>query len=226
MTLLLFDIDGTLVRVNGGVHQAVAHAISSVTGREAFTDGVPFSGRTDLAIFRDVLNESGISSPSAVLQDVIARYAETAQETIHSRHVEILPGVSTLLSQLSGRDDVFLGLVTGNVEAVAYHKLRCAGLAEYFSVGAFGSDHADRSALPPMALQRASETSGRSFSPEHTTIIGDTHHDIQCAHATGTRSVAVCTGRFSRSELSPHAPDLLLDNLINPPRVIDQVLEI
>jgi len=226
MTLLLFDIDGTLLHVTGGVRPAVTHAVASATGTRASTDGVPFSGRTDLAIFHDVLVESGIPDPSPHLEDVIARYAETAQKTIQSHHVNPLPGVVDLLSRLARREDVFLGLVTGNVEAIAYHKLRRANLADYFPIGAFGNDHSDRTELPPMALRRASEQSGHSFSADRTAIIGDTRHDIHCAQMAGARSVAVCTGRFSRSELASHTPDLLLDTLTDPHHFIEQVLEI
>lgn len=224
MTLLLFDIDGTLLRVNGGVERAVAHAISSVTGREMRTDGVSYSGRTDLEIFQDVLHESGVPNPRPVLDEVITLYAETAQKTIESHHVTPLPGVLDLLSSLAARPDVFLGLVTGNVEAVAYHKLRRAGLADYFPTGAFGGDDADRTKLPPLALRRATQHTGHPFSTEQTVVIGDTRHDIHCAQASGTRSVAVCTGQFARADLAAHTPDLLFDNLADTRHFIDQVL--
>jgi phosphoglycolate phosphatase-like HAD superfamily hydrolase len=216
MPLLLFDIDGTLLHVTGGVDRAVGHAVSTVTGRTVSTEGVSFSGRTDPEIFRDVLRASGVADPEPVLDEVIAAYVEAAQETIGPADVELLPGIRALLSALSARPDVFLGLLTGNVEAIAYHKLRGAGLPDVFSVGAFGSDDADRAALPPIAVQRASARVERSFSLPDTVIIGDTHHDIRCARAAGSRSVAVCTGRYGRADLEPHGPDLLLEDLRDP----------
>jgi phosphoglycolate phosphatase-like HAD superfamily hydrolase len=225
MPLLLFDIDGTLVHVTGGVQAAVSHAIQTVTGRSVCTDGVTFAGRTDPSIFSDVLRVSGISDPAAILEDVIRTYADRAQETIGPTDVTVLPGVSALLAELSQRSNVHLGLVTGNVEPVAYHKLRRAGLASYFSVGAFGSDHADRNALPAMAVRRASSHAERSFSLPRTTIIGDTQHDIECARSAGTRVAAVCTGSYTRDELHPHTPDLLFDTLQNTESVIENLLE-
>lgn len=224
MTLLLFDIDGTLLRVTGGVDRAVAHAITTVTGRSVSTDGVSFSGRTDPEIFRDVLRASGVADPEPVLDDVIATYAEAARQTIGPADVKLLPGIPALLSALSDRPDVFLGLLTGNVEAIAYHKLRGAGLPDVFSVGAFGSDDADRAALPPIAVRRASSRADQSFSLPDTVIIGDTHHDIHCARAAGSRSVAVCTGHYGRADLAPHAPDLLLDDLRDPRAFIAEIL--
>ena len=224
MHLLLFDIDGTLVHVTGGVHSAVSHAIDTVTGRSVRTDGVTFAGRTDPAIFSDVLRVSGVPDPSSVLDDVIDVYAERAQETIGPGDVTTLPGVSALLADLAGRPDVCLGLVTGNVESVAYHKLRRAGLASYFSVGAFGSDHADRDELPPMAVRRASSQLGPAVSLQRTTVIGDTRHDIQCARSSGARIAAVCTGSYTRDDLHPHTPDLLFDTLQNTQAVVDDLL--
>lgn len=225
MTLLLFDVDGTLLQVNGGARRAVVRAVSAVTDQPVSVDGVSFSGRTDPNIFRDVLRANGIADPDAVLDTVLDHYVEAAQETIRPDHVTPLPGVNTLLSILADRTDVLLGLVTGNVEAVAYHKLRKADLAEYFAVGAFGSDHADRTALPRLAARRAAAHAGRSFPPARTVVIGDTRHDIRTARATGAQAVSVCTGRVARRDLSAQTPDLLFEDFQDPEEFVAQILK-
>jgi phosphoglycolate phosphatase-like HAD superfamily hydrolase len=224
MIPLLFDIDGTLLRVSGGVEEAAAHAVSTVTGQGLSTEGVTFSGRTDPNIFRDVLRASGVADPDAVLEDVLAAYAEAARDTIRPTDVEVLPGVRSLLAALSKRDDVVLGLLTGNVETVAYHKLRSGDLADPFSVGAFGSDHGDRAALPALALQRLAAESGASLSATRAVVIGDTQKDIACARAAGSRVAVVCTGRYGRGDLHPHGPDLLFDDLQDHRACIEQIL--
>jgi len=224
MISLLFDVDGTLLRVTGGVSRAAAHAVSTVTGQPLSTEGVSFSGRTDPNIFRDVLRASGVAEPDAVLDDVLAAYAEAARDTIRPADVEVLPGVRSLLAALAERDDVVLGLLTGNVEPVAYHKLRSADLAAPFSVGAFGSDHGDRAALPALAIRRLEDASGHPLSSERAVVIGDTPRDVACARAAGSRVVAVCTGRNGRSDLQPHGPDLLFDDLRDHRNVIAQIL--
>jgi phosphoglycolate phosphatase-like HAD superfamily hydrolase len=224
MTPLLFDIDGTLLRVTGGVTRAAARAVSAVTGQSLSTEGVSFSGRTDPNIFRDLLRASGVAEPDLVLDDVLAAYVEAAEETIRSGDVEILPGVRALLAALAERDDVILGLCTGNVEPVAYHKLRKADLDALFSVGAFGSDHGDRAALPALALRRLEDWSGHTLSPDQAVIVGDTQKDIACARAAGSRVVAVCTGRYGRDDLQPHAPDLLLNDLRDPQTSMEKIL--
>jgi phosphoglycolate phosphatase len=224
MRLLLFDIDGTLLRVNGGARTALRNAAEHVTGQSVSTDGVAFSGRTDPAIFRDVLATNGLSTTDALLSEVMHAYVEIAPKTIQPENVTPLAGAAELLSLLSSRTDVSLGLVTGNLEAIAFHKLKVAGLNDHFPVGGFGSDNANRSKLPPLALHRATEHFGHSFSPENTVVIGDTGHDIDCARSAGTMAAAVCTGRPSRANLISHNPDLVFGSFENPSTVADRLV--
>ena len=225
MTLLLFDIDGTLVQVNGTSRTAIAHALSSLTDRPISTDRVSFSGRTDPAIFESVLSRNGLSATDAVLTEIIEGYVEAMRDALTPADVEVLPGVRPLLSRLDEDPAVQLGLVTGNVEPIAYEKLSAHGLADYFPVGAFGSDHADRNQLPDIAIRRAADHTGHTFhAPDRAVIIGDTVHDIECARAAGARAVAVCTGRYDRDELSRHDPDLLLDTLPAPETFLRRVI--
>jgi len=221
MRLLLFDIDGTLLTVDGAGASAITQALSDQFGRPISVDGVSFSGRTDPSILRDVLAQNGIEPSEERIRAALDAYTAAAQDTIRPEHVRPLPGVEDLLSLLSARDDMHLALVTGNVEAVAYHKLQTAGLGDYFSVGAFGSDSAERSDLPPLARRRATDRTGQSFVPDAVFVVGDTPHDIQCARASGFRSMAVSTGTPDRRTLHRHDPDLLLKNLSDPKPLLD-----
>lgn len=223
MTLLLFDIDGTLVRVNGTGREAVTQALSPLTDRPISLEQVPFSGRTDPAIFEEVLAHNDLPTTDAVMTTVIEAYVEAMQRSLTPADVEVLPGVRPLLSRLHPHPDLQLGLVTGNVEPVAYEKLAVHDLADYFPVGAFGSDHAERNRLPDLAVRRAADHTGRS--EQEVVIIGDTIHDIECARAAGARVVAVSTGRYERTELSSHNPDLLFDALPAPDRFLQRVLD-
>jgi len=226
MRLLLFDIDGTLLRVHRGGRAAVREAIVRVTGQSVSTQGVSFSGRTDPAIFRDVLTRNGISVHEDLLADVIRTYSAGARQSIRAANVDRLQGAKSLLSSLARRDDIFLGLVTGNVEPIAFHKLETVSLATHFELGAFGSDHESRLKLPPLAVRRATQQTGRSFSREETVVIGDTPHDVACAQAENVRSVAVSTGHSSHSDLAALAPDLLLKNLRDTDQIVEQLLTI
>lgn len=226
MKLLLFDIDGTLLTTHGLGRRVVVDALSAVCGRPITTDGVVFSGRTDPQILRDVLRGSGLDEPEAasLLPHALAAYTEVLRERLRPHHVEVLPGVRALLDRLAEQETVRLGLLTGNAETTAYLKLEAAGLATHFPFGAFGSDHADRHRLPPVAVQRAQVHTGRAFSGKDVVIIGDTEHDLHCGRGIGAFAVGVCTGRYGREELLPHGPDVLLDDLSDAEFFVRSVL--
>lgn len=226
MKLLLFDIDGTLLTTQGVGRRAVTAALSQVCDRPISTDDVVFSGRTDPQIFHEALVRNGCSETEAdrLLPDAFAVYVEAMRRHLAPANVDVLPGVPTLLAHLSTQPNVQLAVLTGNLETTAFLKLEAAGLASYFPFGAFGSDHADRPALPAVAVQRAHAHSGNSFNGKNVVIIGDTEHDIRCGDGIGAFSVGVCTGHFTRSDLGRHLPDLLLDNLSDMPLFVRHVL--
>jgi len=213
MHLLLFDIDGTLVRVNGAGRRAVESALADVVGTDLTTDGVPFSGKTDPQIVRDIFAANEVATTDELVDEAVSVYAEVAVDALQPADVTVLPGVADLVDDLSQHSDVFLGLLTGNVRSMAHRKLDVVALADYFGFGAYGSDHADRNRLPEVALRRARAHTGRSFSGSETTIIGDTVRDIACGRFAGARCVGVATGSASRDELQEAGPDVLFDRL-------------
>ncbi len=200
MKLVLFDIDGTLLRTDGAARKAVHGAIEEVFGRPA-PDGHEFDGKTDPQIVRELMRRAGVDDATIDerLPLALARYVELL--TVEFEAVpagEVLPGVRELLDALEARADVVLGLLTGNVHEGANAKLRLVGLArERFKVGAFGSDHADRPELPAIASRRAEELVGRAFRGGDVVVIGDTPADISCGAGIGARAIGVATGRYS-----------------------------
>lgn len=218
MKLLLFDIDGTLLHANGSGRQAVERALSDLCGCRISTRDVRFSGKTDPQIMRDILLSNGLApdrSPTLV-DEALDAYEEIALRSLRPDDVEVLPGVTALLERLATTAHIQLALLTGNIESMAYRKLEAVDLDGYFEFGAFGSDHADRNALPAVALRRALRHTGRAFTGPDTVIIGDTAHDIVCSRSIGALAIGVCTGRYARTDLAPHNPDVLLDDLSDP----------
>ena len=225
MKLILFDIDGTLLRVSRTGGQLVRDVLGKLIGRTVVTDGIRFSGRTDYPIIRDVLIASGLDKDEAedMLPDVVAAYEEQTLKFLSDGEAHPLPGARELLSRLADRDDVVLGLLTGNIESLAYAKLRACSIDHHFEFGAFGSDREDRYELPEVALGRAHEHTGQHFVGKDVVIIGDTEHDILCGRSIGVFAVAVATGYFDRDFLGGHEPDLLLDDLSNSSQFIEAV---
>lgn len=224
MKLLLFDVDGTLLHANGAGRTAIERALSEFCDRRISTDGVTFSGKTDPAIMREILEANGLNANASLVKDALDVYEETAQAAFDPHAVDVLPGITELLDRLSPHQHIHLGLLTGNIESMAYRKLDAVALDHHFAFGAFGSDHPERHHLPPVAVARALAHTGHQFRGAEVVIIGDTQHDIHCGRGIGAFSVAVCTGQYERSELAAHDPDVLLDDLSDPERFIDAVL--
>jgi phosphoglycolate phosphatase len=210
--LILFDIDGTLMKGASEAHAAaLLQALQNVHGVDV--EGVKLAGsaagRTDGEIARLYLLEAGISAAridelaEAVREECCRLYASLCPADLRSM---VVRGMPELLESLSARGDSQLSLVTGNFEAVARIKLKAGGLGHWFArgQGGFGSDSEDRTMLPPIARRRAGEAAGlaTSWPRERTLVIGDTPRDIACAHADDVRCVAVTTGPYGRDELS------------------------
>jgi len=210
--LLLFDIDGTLVRQASGEHaRALVEALRNVHGIETNTVRRHGSaaGRTDGEIARLILLDAGISAErideraADVEEECCRLYASMCPPDLSQL---VVPGIPETLEWLAGLEGVQLALLTGNFEPVARVKLRAAGIGRWFrkDQGAFGSDSEDRAMLPPIARRRAGEAAGlgSSWPRERTLVIGDTPRDIACAHADGVRCVAVTTGPHAEDDLA------------------------
>lgn len=215
--LVLFDIDGTLVRVDGAGREAIRAALQDVYGVTGEIDGFDFHGRTDPAIVHGLLEPLGRGDDwvEAGLERLWEVYVERLERELERRRgrLTVLPGVPALLERLRSDPGFVCGLLTGNVEAGAWSKLRACGLAEAFAFGAFGSDSPRREALPPFALRRAEARTGVRFEPDAVVVVGDTPADIACARAAGARAVAVATGGYSATELAGRGADVVLASL-------------
>lgn len=211
MRLLLFDIDGTLVQ-GGPAKSAFGAALSSVFGTAGPIAGHDFAGKTDPRIARELLLAAGLTSAEieAGLPRFWDRYLSELARRIPSDPARPLPGVAALVPLLAARQDVALGLVTGNIREGARLKLASARLWDRFPVGAFGCDSAARNELPAIAVRRAAAHWGRPFRNSDVVVIGDTPRDVACGRAARAATVAVATGHFTAAELEAASPDLLL----------------
>jgi phosphoglycolate phosphatase len=215
-TLLLFDIDGTLIRSNSAGRQTIAYALEQVFGTSGPLQDYRMGGKTDPRIITDLLTAVGftrdaITAKLPLVYDLMTRHG---RETFASKGIQPCLGVPELLSTLGVLSDVVLGLLTGNIVSTAPLKLTAAGLdPTQFRLGAYGSDSMDRNKLPDIAMKRATELTGQPFSGENTVIIGDTPADILCARAGKATAVAVASGWHAAATLAQYKPDYLLENL-------------
>lgn len=228
MKLVLFDVDGTLLLSDGAGRSAMEGALDAVFG----TTGDPsyrYDGKTDRQIVRDLMRKEGHGD--AHIDERMERLLECYVSGLRrelaqgERRARRLEGVAELLDELEQRDDVVLGLLTGNLAEGAAMKLESAGIdPARFRVSAFGSDHELRPELPAIAQRRAQELLGMDIRGERVVVIGDTPADIECGRAIGARAIAVATGRYGVEELARHHPMAVFPDLLDTRAVLECIV--
>lgn len=216
--LFLFDIDGTLVRRMPPYHgTAICQAMTSVYGIEARREQLgQTAGMTDTAIALRMLAAAGVDEQTALagLSDFYRASADAydllAPESLREYRT---PHAEESLLWL--RDaGALLGLVTGNIERIAWRKLGAAGLSDYFVGGGFGDASASRNALPPIAVTQVERSAHQTFTPRETWVVGDTPLDVACGAANGMRTVGVATGPVhSLADLHACGAEFAFDDL-------------
>ncbi|MES1260637.1 MAG: HAD family hydrolase, partial [Acidobacteriota bacterium] len=213
-SLLLFDIDGTLVRRTGPYHrQALVDAIRQITGRETTTEGIPVHGMLDPDILTLMLQAAGfdLARIQTVLPAIFAAAEDAYLSSVPDLSDKFCPGVPPLLAELQTRH-VPLALVTGNLTRIGWRKLERAGLHRYFRFGAFGEMAPTRGGLARLAIERA-RREGLIGPRTRITLIGDAPQDVRAAQENGIQSVAVRTGITPAGDLEACLPDHLIDDL-------------
>jgi phosphoglycolate phosphatase len=222
--LLLFDIDGTLVRSRPLTHQqALARAAVEVLGMPPSTDAASVRavepwGKTDRWILDDMLAAAG--RPTPVSEDELARWERAAcaayEELENGAADEVDRRHAVVLASLRDAGHA-LALVTGNLEPIARRKLSLRGLGSFFPAGqgGFGSDARDRAELVRIARRRAGD-----HPAEDTVLIGDTPLDVAAALAADVRAIGVAGSRYTRDDLLAAGAQAAIDELEELPALL------
>ncbi|MFQ5718431.1 MAG: HAD family hydrolase [Acidobacteriota bacterium] len=219
MKIVLFDIDGTLVRGDGQGRRALSLAFADVFGVQSATEvagGVDFNGALDPTIMREIALRLGIDARSfdAAHRDLVASYRLQLEAVlIEEGPPRVLPGVRRLLSRLEAAPGLVTGLLTGNIEAGARSKLRPVDLDRFFPAGAFGEDGPTREEVARVAWHRLERQAGCPVSAGSVWVVGDSVRDIECGRANGMGTLAVATGWTSAAVLRRAGPLALVDDL-------------
>ncbi len=220
--LLLFDIDGTLIRSAGAGRRALNRAFQKIYG---IVDGfahVEMMGRTDPLILDEVLKAQGLSLDNDHLLPFQKFYFSYLEEEMERPHEDkrLCPGILHLLDALRDRSDMVLGLLTGNWRTGAYLKLRHFGIDDRFEIGAFADDAAKRTELVPIAIDRLYQQKGIHIHSQDVYVIGDTPLDVSCAKPHGVSTVAVATGIHPITDLGDAEPDHVFANFADTEAVL------
>jgi phosphoglycolate phosphatase-like HAD superfamily hydrolase len=209
-TLLLWDIDCTLIDSGGAGERSLRLALKREFGLDDTFAWLEYFGRTDVWIARTILNHHLGSATPENIRRFLNAYLRALAEEMHNPHARVLPGIAKIVAEVTGRTDVAQGLLTGNLVRGAEIKLGHLGLWSPFPFGAFADDAEQRDELGPHALRRANAHHGMSFAADRVFVIGDTPHDIACGKIIGARTIAVATGRYSVELLQSHTPTAVL----------------
>lgn len=225
--MVLFDIDGTLLVTRGAGRRALHRAFGEVFGAGLVFANVPFKGRTDPQIIREMAQfalkrEIDELEYSLLCDRYLAAYAD---EIAKADGYEVMRGVEQLLSTLQGEIAVPLGLETGNIERGAKIKLERGRLNRFFRFGGFGSDSEHREEIIATAIRRGVVECGISgLDPSEVCVVGDAQQDILAGKKVGARTVAVRNGLVPAEELLCCAPDVLLEDFTEISRAIEAIL--
>ncbi|HET8932243.1 MAG TPA: HAD family hydrolase [Polyangiales bacterium] len=239
MHVILFDIDGTLMRGHGVGSRAMLRAGQAICGALFDLEGVMIGGGLDPIIYRQAALKMGLADHHTLHDAFRDRYLEELERELRElvraeapesvdapllraaaasfRRPELLPGIHALLHTLSGRDDVAVGLLTGNYQRAVRIKFDAVGLSlQAFIAGGFGDDADTRPGLLPVALERMQHALGVGLHARDVVVVGDTPRDVDCALANGSRCLAVATGGHSVEELLQSGAQRAVANLSDP----------
>src|SRR5260370_2305888 len=212
--MVLFDIDGTLIRRAGPHHrQALVEAIRRTVSVETTTEGVPVAGMLDRDILATMMTRAGMKPGAirkampAVIKLAQSIYVRSSPDLVR----KVCPGVRRILGGLQRRG-VVIGLVTGNLSRIGWRKMGRAGFRPYFRLVAFEELAKDRAGLVRFAIRHARQQ-GWIGRESRISLIGDHPNDVRAAKANGIRAVAVATGLTAFDELQTHSPDVLVPDL-------------
>lgn len=220
--LVLFDIDRTLIGRSQCHHDAFSYAFKKVYNVDADIRIINYGGMTDPDIVIRVLKKIGLSEDEIIskLDRCMDTIVDYFQKNVKRDTIPILPGVKNLLELLI-KNGMLLGLVTGNLEPIAWGKLESIKIAHYFKLGGFGSDNINRTELVKIAIKKAND----NFNFDGTTFVfGDTPRDIKAGFEANAKTIGVATGTYSVEELDDYGPDFVFENLMNKKEILDILL--
>ncbi|MBN2068358.1 MAG: HAD hydrolase-like protein [Opitutales bacterium] len=222
-TLLLWDIDGTLLRGNGIGTIAFNRATKELFQCEIDWSGISFAGSTDGIIVQQILERCGVADTPEHQYRLEMYYTHYFASLVTDHNFTVFSGVHEVLNRAGHDSRYFQALLTGNFEAAAWMKVCRNGMGGFFSCGAFGGETRDRSDIARRAVERVAQRTGVRFPAEKTIVIGDTIHDVRCGKAINAHTLCVTTGQFSREELEASGADMVIEDLSDADRFFEAV---
>ncbi len=212
--LILFDIDGTLIRTGGAGVKAFEQTFAEIFALPEATRTLNFAGRTDVSLVRECFKLHGVEPTAENFQRFFDAYPSRLARLLGTLPASVLPGMTEFLDALSIRKDKpVIGLLTGNIRQGAELKLRHLSLWDRFEMGAFADDHEDRNCIAAAAKKKGEAILQRNLQGEEIVVIGDTPHDVTCGKSIGAKVIAVATGVHTQEVLAREKPEWAVQNI-------------
>lgn len=224
-TVVLWDIDGTLLSTGRAGIKAWEDAVHEVLGHPTDLSIMRTSGLTDPMIARQILVASGHDPDPEVERSMLERYCQGLPGCLTPARGGVLPGVMEVLEDLQSRADVIVALLTGNMRAGARAKLDCYGLSNYFESGGFGDDGFERSEIGRVAMQRVAASAG-DLDLDRVYLVGDSPYDVACSRSLGIRMIAVASGEHTTTDLDVDDPWWVLEALPGAQEFADRIFAV
>jgi len=222
--LVLFDIDKTLIKGSRAHSAAFSKAFRKVYGIATNIDIINHHGMTDQQIIIEVLKKNGLDEQTIKLklEKCIRTMSKSFDEMVKDDEIVVLEGVRELLEELD-KNNILMGLVTGNLEPIARSKLKKVGLNHYFKVGGFGSDDINRTNLVKIAIKRAKKNFD-SKPNNNVFLFGDAPREIKAGKEVGVKTIGVTTGIYSKEQLKNAGADFIFENLKDTNEILKIIL--
>jgi phosphoglycolate phosphatase len=223
--LVLFDIDGTLIKNFKGHIAALFEAMEKIYGIGIKDKNLNYHGMTDQQIMIEILEQNNLDQKTIEfkLKECCEEMTKIFNKTLKKEKIFLIDGVNNFLNELKEKD-ILIGLVTGNLEVIAREKMKKVGINSYFKIGGFGSDDKDRTKLVKLAIKRAEDNFEFNFN-NNVFLIGDTPKDIKAGKEVGIKTVGVATGIYSKDQLIEAGADFAVENLKNKKEIFRIIAE-
>ncbi len=218
--LVLFDIDGTLVRGFQGHNKAFSEAFRKVYQVDATVDTIAVQGMTEQQVIIEVLKKQGLREKEIMskIEECMGVMIDHFNKIIATDEIILLDGVQELLEQLKDRN-ILMGLVTGNLEPIGRGKLRKVNINHYFKIGGFGNDDVDRANLARLAIKRAQRDFDFKFN-NNVFLFGDAPQDMKAGKEIGVKTIGITTGVYPKQRLKDAGADFVLENLRDTEKIL------
>ncbi len=221
--LVLFDVDRTLIGRSQCHHNAFSYSFKKVYDVDVDIRIINYGGMTDPAIAIEVLKKIGLKKDIICpkLPECMDTIVDYFQKNVYKDTIPVLPGVRELLESLTN-NGILLGLITGNLEPVAWGKLKSIHIDHYFKLGGFGSDNINRTELVKIAVKKSKNDfnfNGKTF------VVGDTPRDIKAGFEADAITIAVATGTYSAEELKNYGADFVFENLKKKEEIFNAIMQ-